>query len=115
MPLFRRLRQWLTRVPSFQGRNLAGRVGLFPQSYTQPAPPTSSPPPEVAAELADSPISPVPYLPKPDPHEASSPPATNGDAQPTHTTAKGNGEVMRATMTDVQKAIEQLGHKDDFD
>jgi len=30
-------------------------------------------------------------------------------------TATGNGEVMRATMTDVQQAIEQLGHKDDLD
>jgi hypothetical protein len=31
------------------------------------------------------------------------------------TTATGNGEVMRATLTDVQQAIEQLGHKDDLD
>jgi hypothetical protein len=123
MPLFHRLRQWLTRVPSssFQGRNLTGKVGLFPESYTQPAPPTSEPPPEVisftpAPALADSsPLSPAHSLPTPDPHEDSSPPATNGDAQPTHTTAKSNGEVMRATMTDVQQAIEQLGHKDDFD
>ena len=123
MPLFRWLRQWLTRVPSssFQGRNLAGKVGLFPESYTQPAPPTSSPPPEVisftpAPALADSsPLSPAHSLPTPDLHEGFSPPATNGDAQPTNTTANSNGEVMRATMTDVQQAIEQLGHKDDFD
>jgi hypothetical protein len=35
--------------------------------------------------------------------------------KPNHITANGNGEVMLATMTDVQQAIEQLGHKDDFD
>lgn len=122
MPLFRRLRQWLTSAPllSFQGRNLAGKVGLFPESYTQPAPPTSEPPPEVisfnpAPALADSPVSPAPFLPFPEQRDNSSPPAPNGDAQPTHAPAKSNGEVMRATMTDVQKAIEQLGHKDDFD
>ncbi|KAI9447510.1 hypothetical protein H4582DRAFT_2137033 [Lactarius indigo] len=112
----------------WQGRNLAGKVGLFPESYTQPAPPTSEPPPAVisasstpAPVLSDSVPSPVSSLPIPEPepfqslHEDSSPPITNGDAHPDHTTTKSNGEVMRATMTDVQKAIEQLGHKDDFD
>ena len=119
MPLFRHLRQWLTL--SFQGRNLAGKVGLFPQSYTQPAPPASEPPPEVisftpAPALADSsPLSPVHPLPVSESHESPSEPAINGDAQSTHTPANANGEVMRATMTDVQQAIEQLGHKDDFD
>lgn len=37
------------------------------------------------------------------------------NATPNETTIGTNGEVMRATLTDVQKAIEQLGHKDDFD
>jgi hypothetical protein len=123
MPLFRSLRQWLTRVP--QGRNLAGKVGLFPESYTQPAPPASEPPPAVISAppaIADSPLlSPTPSLPTHELdaflslQEQSSLPATNGDAQPNHATANGNGEVMLATMTDVQQAIEQLGHKDDFD
>ncbi|KAH9056353.1 hypothetical protein EDB87DRAFT_1637438 [Lactarius vividus] len=112
----------------WQGRNLAGKVGLFPESYTQPAPPTSSPPPGAisasfspTAALPDNAPSPPPSLPIPEPessqslHEDSSPSITNGDAHPNHTTTKSNGEVMRATMTDVQKAIEQLGHKDDFD
>jgi hypothetical protein len=124
MPLFHSLRQWLTRAPvsSSQGRNLAGNVGLFPESYTQPAPPAFEPPPAAAsftaAAIEDSPLLfPIPALPIPelDTFRFAHPPATNGDAQPKQTTANGNGEVMLATMTDVQKAIEQLGHKDDFD
>ena len=119
MPLFRSLRQWLTRSP--QGRNLAGKVGLFPESYTQPASPATEP--SAPPAIADSPLlSPTPSLPVheldtfPSLQEPSSPAVTNGDAQPTQpTTANGNGEVMLATMTDVQQAIEQLGHKDDFD
>ena len=120
MPLFRSLRQWLTRSPP-QGRNLAGKVGLFPESYAQPAPPATEPPAPPA--IADSPLlSPTPSLPIHELdafqslQESSSPPATNGDAQPIQpTNTNGNGEVMLATMTDVQQAIEQLGHKDDFD
>ena len=120
MPLFHSLRQWLTRAPvsSSQGRNLAGIVGLFPESYTQPAPPVSEPPPAAsftAAAIEDSPLLfPIP-IPDLDAFRSAHPPATNGDAQPKQTTANGNGEVMLATMTDVQQAIEQLGHKDDFD
>jgi hypothetical protein len=40
---------------------------------------------------------------------------TTKDAATNHSRAASNGEVMLATMTDVQQAIEQLGHKDDFD
>ncbi|KAF8261196.1 hypothetical protein EI94DRAFT_1833440 [Lactarius quietus] len=128
MPLFRSLRQWLTRAPisSSQGRNLAGKVGLFPESYTQPAPPPSEPPSasfDPAPAIADdSPLlSPPPSLPANEPdafqylQDASSPPITHGDTQTDPPNANGNGEVMLATMTDVQKAIEQLGHKDDLD
>ncbi len=129
MPIFDWLRQWLTRVPSpsYQGRNLAGKVGLFPESYTQPAPPTSETPPAVipaplfpAPALADD-TSPAPSVSIPKPelfqslHEDLSSPVTNGDSQPNLSAANSNGEVMLATMTDVQQAIEQLGHKDDFD
>ncbi|KAJ7610817.1 hypothetical protein FB45DRAFT_941703 [Roridomyces roridus] len=109
----------------WRGRNLLGRVGLFPQSYTTTAPPaateataaapaeatatstTSTAPPSEGStastplqSLAEepessevSPVSPVPqiYL-------------NGGEGDP-------NGEVMKATMTDVQKAIEQLGNR----
>ena len=37
------------------------------------------------------------------------------DSTQSQSTATGNGEVMRVTLADVQRAIEQLGHKDDLD
>ena len=37
------------------------------------------------------------------------------DATQNQSTATGNGEVMRATMTDVQQVIQQLRHQDDLD
>ncbi|KAF7347573.1 hypothetical protein MVEN_01513900 [Mycena venus] len=103
----------------WKGRNLAGKVGLFPQSYTTTAPPPadSDPPPAptTPAETAGtgpplqalaeepesvddtSPVSPVPHI------------YLNGDdAEPV---ASPNGEVMQATLTDVQQAIEQLGSR----
>ncbi|KAF8215872.1 hypothetical protein K438DRAFT_1914754 [Mycena galopus ATCC 62051] len=106
----------------WRGRNLAGKVGLFPQSYTTTAPPPAdtAPPPadtaptpapttsgETAAPLQalaeepestdeTSPVSPVPHI------------YLNGDAEPV---ARSSGEVMQATMTDVQQAIEQLGSR----
>ena len=129
MPSFILLRQWLTplrfRYP--QGRNLAGKVGLFPESYTQPAPPSAEPPP--AAMPATAPLSSA-LADKTQP-SAVSPPSTKQaqlelvregtstdtmvPAAPNLSTAAGNGEVMLATLTDVQQAIEQLGHKDDGD
>lgn len=107
-----------------QGRNLAGKVGLFPESYTQPAPPSTGPPP-ASVPSASGPADKLPS-------SAASPPGieqaqlqsrledsnhadATENAAPNQTTTGTNGEVMRATMTDVQKAIEQLGHKDDFD
>ncbi|KAJ7070739.1 hypothetical protein C8F01DRAFT_975539 [Mycena amicta] len=94
----------------WKGRNLAGKVGLFPQSYTTAAPPEEEPTPtptpvETAAlqalpeepeSVEASPVSPVPHI------------FLNDDAQ---SAVDGNGEVMKATMTDVQKAIEQLGSR----
>ncbi|KAI9457942.1 hypothetical protein BJY52DRAFT_1270491 [Lactarius psammicola] len=104
----------------WQGRNLAGKVGLFPESYTQPAPPASEPPPVAipasptpAPALADSALSMAPSLPISEPEAFQS--LHEDSSVPLHTTANSNGEVMLATMTDVQQAIEQLGHKDDFD
>ncbi|KAJ7170172.1 hypothetical protein C8R46DRAFT_994929 [Mycena filopes] len=104
----------------WKGRNLAGKVGLFPQSYTTTAPPVEDPAPPAAApevsappaetggtslqSLAEepesaqlSPVSPVPHI------------FLNGSEQDSATDP--NGEVMKATMTDVQQAIEQLGSR----
>ncbi len=118
-------RRWLIpfhRQP--QGRNLAGKVGLFPESYTQPAPPSTGPSPAnvpSSSGPADKPQSSAPSLPGIDQAqlqslpEGSSRSATTENVTSNKTTTRANGEVMQATMTDVQKAIEQLGHKYDFD
>jgi SAM domain (Sterile alpha motif) len=126
------LRRWLTplrfRYP--QGRNLEGKVGLFPESYTQPAPPSvelpsvdvpaTAPLSSALADKAQPSTSSLPSSTK----QSKLEPAQEGsrhtddtvvDAAQNLSTATGNGEVMRATMTDVQQAIEQLGHKDDLD
>ena len=126
---------------SLQGRNLAGDVGLFPVSYTAPAPPATdashallSPEPvseshgisssnsksvlqplteETEYETSSSNIlSPVPK------HPAT--PLLNSDYdtelpredEASHNLASSDNEMMKATMTDVQKAIEQLGRDD---
>ena len=124
------LRRWLTplrfRYP--QGRNLEGKVGLFPESYAQPAPPSTEPPSAVvpataplSSALADKTQPSTSSLPsikqsQLEPvHEATRHTDTMEDATHNQSTSTGNGEVMRATMTDVQQAIEQLGHKDDLD
>ncbi|KAF8958503.1 hypothetical protein BDZ97DRAFT_1923678 [Flammula alnicola] len=126
----------------WQGRNLAGKVGLFPMSYTAPAPPaatsveqsssSSTTTEEPAAALATTksvlqPLHEVSEAEAERPHIASpvpkQPPATflNGDGyesdtghgktddESLHLASVPDGEVMKATMTDVQKAIEQLG------
>ncbi|KAJ7293017.1 hypothetical protein C8J57DRAFT_1267884 [Mycena rebaudengoi] len=87
----------------WQGRNLAGKVGLFPVSYTTQSDSSSSsttalqPLHEESESLSTSPVSPIPVI------------HLNGDdSEPS---ADPNGEVMKATMTDVQKAIEQLGSR----
>ncbi|KAI0677703.1 hypothetical protein C8Q78DRAFT_106103 [Trametes maxima] len=110
---------------ALQGRNPAGQTGLFPQSYTSPNPPSSTiafpdatptnPAPAVSTDssgtgalqtLAEEP-------------ESS---ATNADGarhSPTESERQrrpSSGDVMmRATMTDVQQAIEQLGRRNDQD
>ncbi|KAI8989868.1 hypothetical protein BD414DRAFT_460138 [Trametes punicea] len=109
---------------ALQGRNPAGQTGLFPQSYTSPNPPSSS----IAFPNA-SPASPTSAESK----EGASPGALQPLAEETESAAgnddsvqqsptesererqrkPSNGDVMmRATMTDVQKAIEQLGRND---
>ncbi|TFK28998.1 hypothetical protein FA15DRAFT_700565 [Coprinopsis marcescibilis] len=138
----------------WQGRNAAGKEGLFPQSYTTPGPPpangngnhagaSAAQTSTVLSALAEeseneSPItkptilSPVPQQPPasflngndsdqesiigPDLNSNS-----NNDTENIHVNpgvaadeddsgaAGADGEMMKATMTDVQKAIEQLG------
>lgn len=107
----------------WQGRNLAGRVGLFPVSYTAPAPPaaaTTAPPSSSGTEpnpVAESSAiaSPVPKQPpasflngSADGYESDFS-AGQVDAESPVQALAPDGEVMKATMTDVQKAIEQLG------
>ncbi|KAG5650431.1 hypothetical protein H0H81_012282, partial [Sphagnurus paluster] len=110
-----------------QGRNLAGKVGLFPKSYTAPAPPDSvsisssssiteanpqnnSAAIPAAKEEAQPIAAPVPQAAPAiflNGFEAS-----DSDSRTVHEHQRkvSNGdEVMKATMTDVQKAIEQLG------
>jgi hypothetical protein len=100
----------------FQGRNLAGKIGLFPKSYTTPATPAT---PD-AALLSESTTGPSQNTP-PDtlqPLNEEADPLINGsDSESKIGVALGEPpghqeEVMKATMTDVQKAIEQLGQND---
>jgi len=123
---------------SFKGRNLAGNIGLFPQSYTAPLPPSpdsltlpsssltsnasamdqvSQPKTllhplreESEAESSSSAVVSQTHLNGHDPNTEH----LNGNVNGTGPTEngksiQGDGEVMKATMTDVQKAIEQLG------
>jgi hypothetical protein len=121
-----------------KGRELTGKVGLFPQSYTAPAPPsaealalaasTSSTTSDSTATEAgaktllqplneesesESPPSPSPQIAAPVPKTPAI--LLNGDETDSEdhirerVISTSDGEVMKATMTDVQKAIEQLG------
>lgn len=93
-----------------KGRNLAGRVGLFPQSYTTPALPTAAPAPapvdskvlQITNGLQDT-------NGAPESLSINNTPAPPYVALHAKEPSQGDGEVMKATMTDVQKAIEQLG------
>lgn len=93
----------------FKGRNLSGRVGLFPQSYTTPAPPTASVAPSVPTDSQASSTTLQPLDEEPEsPSPSGKHTGLNGLSH-TKEPSQGDGEVMKATMTDVQKAIEQLG------
>ncbi|KAI0941212.1 hypothetical protein AcV7_002842 [Taiwanofungus camphoratus] len=112
----------------WQGRNAAGKVGLFPQSYTSSNPPASSVafPADKSPSLSSDALIQATIVPSSSsqpPHEQFTATLSSGDsavASPsndlsnTHerTLSQGDGEVMKATMTDVQKAIEQLGRSD---
>ncbi|KAJ7492321.1 hypothetical protein FB451DRAFT_1217879 [Mycena latifolia] len=106
----------------WKGRNLAGKVGLFPQSYTTTAPPadalaapatpTASSASSAPNETESTPLQPLAEEPESDSGSPVSPVPQiylNGDE--TGPPTDPNGEVMKATMTDVQKAIEQLGSR----
>lgn len=109
----------------WQGCNLAGKVGLFPVSYTAPAPPEAESAPSTSNEPSVAAKSVLQPLPEESETEGptimspvpKAPPATflNGDGgyesadESLHLDSVPDGEVMKATMTDVQKAIEQLG------
>lgn len=130
------------RRRSPQGRNLAGQVGLFPGSYTASAPPpapTASNPTTIEPEthhtktllqpLTEESESESPSIVSPVPKQAPSLSfLSNGDddyepggkhfrddSSSLHLASDPNGEAIQATMTDVQKAIEQLGGAEDGD
>ncbi|ETW78283.1 hypothetical protein HETIRDRAFT_429310 [Heterobasidion irregulare TC 32-1] len=92
-------RMWLSHLNPFakQGRNLSGKVSLFPKSYTQPAPPSETPAPlSLSLDVFDT--------------SRSSPKLRDLDGTTSMKGSREDSEIMRATMMDVQKAIEQLGH-----
>lgn len=99
----------------WRGRNLAGKVGLFPQSYTTSAPPatdTAVPPPvpPVPSETVGAPLHSLAEEPESADTSPMSPvPDIYLNGEDTESIVGPNGEVMKATMTDVQQAIEQLG------
>ncbi|KAJ6502678.1 hypothetical protein DFH09DRAFT_1375676 [Mycena vulgaris] len=102
----------------WKGRNLAGKVGLFPQSYTTTAPPAETPvPPAPSTSTApndteSAPLQPLAEEPESDSGSPVSPiPQIHLNGDDADEAADPNGEVMKATMTDVQKAIEQLGSR----
>ncbi|TFK94901.1 hypothetical protein K466DRAFT_579615 [Polyporus arcularius HHB13444] len=103
----------------WQGRNPAGQTGLFPQSYTSPTPPSSSSvtfPDQSPADPSPS-IEPTSSTLHTLPEESESV-AGNGDSRQSPSPSErrrtpSEGDVMmRATLTDVQRAIEQLGRND---
>ncbi|KAL4256745.1 Polar growth protein [Pleurotus pulmonarius] len=114
----------------WQGRNLAGKVGLFPEAYTTPAPPTtgsvlipSSTPDDDAEAEADTEPPPTATTSQHGLHtlteESETDSVTSGDAGRAHvplsavmgSSGSADSGVMNATMTDVQEAIEQLGRR----
>ncbi|KAJ6469653.1 hypothetical protein C8R47DRAFT_1200712 [Mycena vitilis] len=100
----------------WRGRNLAGRVGLFPQSYTTTAPPAAAetplPPPTPTQNEPSAPLQSLPEEPESIGASPVSPvPEIYLNDEDTESIVGPNGEVMKATMTDVQQAIEQLGNR----
>lgn len=105
-------------LPFFRpkGRNIAGKVGLFPQSYTTSAVPPGGVSTSTSASSSDPVTTPPDSLsPLAEEPESSSLRDAESDSRIGIAIGEpegGDTEVMRATMTDVQKAIEQLGRSD---
>ncbi|OCH94505.1 hypothetical protein OBBRIDRAFT_747510 [Obba rivulosa] len=113
----------------WQGRNTSGQLGLFPKVYTSPEPPptssaaqplngsapapsatpedTASPPLQPLQEESDSAV-----INENDESALSTPGNRDNTLAHERTMSQESGEVMKATLTDVQKAIEQLGRTD---
>ena len=123
---------------SRQGRNVSGQVGLFPQSYTSIFPSSIESPIDPTLptflSLAANPSSSLQPLPEESESQAHTPSSaphpplnvnghhshangsntnvngnTNDDQHASGDPAPAEGEMMKVTMTDVQKALEQLG------
>ena len=90
-----------------QGRNLFGKVGLFPQTYTTSDPTVVQNPPAPQTNGHDSKGAPAPASLHTLNEEAEDAPVIADTEK-----KEGGHGVMRATMTDVQEAIEQLGRND---
>lgn len=108
-------------LPTLQGKNKAGDIGLFPESYTTNIPPVPVPaalPPPVNTVSQD--LIPPTEVHTPttlhslreEPENISAHGSPNPEAPTNGFVPPQNDEVMKATMTDVQKAIEQLGKND---
>ncbi|KAJ3532373.1 hypothetical protein NM688_g7435 [Phlebia brevispora] len=103
----------------WKGINPAGKTGLFPKSYTtdQPPPPPRPQPAEDRSRVSF-----------PNEHTPAAATPTGVHAEPTSTNGHTNGSsderernlstgemALQATLTDVQRAIEQLGRNTDND
>ncbi|CCM05538.1 uncharacterized protein FIBRA_07764 [Fibroporia radiculosa] len=118
----------------WQGRNSAGVVGLFPESYTSSIPPNTSSVGATASSANGSSSSSTvdgPTVTQITNPSTGTPSSIRNTADPilsnsteeistsdrgttsNETGGRGSGEMMQATMTDVQKAIEQLGRGGD--
>jgi hypothetical protein len=104
--------------PFSKGKNKDGAFGLFPQSYTTtvaPAPPEFIIQPEPIPPAVDVHTPTLLHSLQEEPENISIQGSPNPDAVTNGTNGaepSQNHEVMKATMTDVQKAIEQLGKND---
>src|ERR1700760_2153166 len=97
--------------PFSKGKNKDGAIGLFPQSYTTtiaPVPPEPVIQPEPIPPAVDIHTSTPLHSLQEEPENISVRSSPNPDAITNGTNGAGlsqNHEVMKATMTDVQKAI----------
>ena len=92
----------------YKGRTETSAVGLFPQSFTTPDPPEAAPTtPQIEVHEAEAEVHSPTVL-----QTLREEPESGLIGPPNPDLPATDGEVMHATMTDVQKAIEQLGRHD---